>query len=373
MNLVLSVSNVTQGQFEYTTTPQVAIYEFLQLSVLVSSVQFVQNGSETPPTFAFSVNDGSITTGPKLAEINFNYQPRVNPGGFFVNQTVIAGQPFDFTVNLTLFTDPNNDNLTYLASQLDKRELPSTMTFDNSSGRFTGSLDGVSEMGILVTASDPWQLSASSSFTIHVSPADSSSWLLTIFTPAAFLSVLTAAAGYGYNRYRIWEYRQSNENLFAEYLRKALNLEIYDFSSGQGMDYAILVKRMMSHLNDKRQFSCQELPKEQMIKFASVMAQVIREGYRGMVQPALCSTRFFNLVTCYGKRWVNQMAMIDFGLKVEAIADQALQRYQQQPNDNLDSESSASRASGSGVELKRSATDLSQPLLEKSSRSMSLN
>ena len=77
-NLLFTVSDISCGQFEFTTTPGFALTEFLQLSVMVSSIQFVNNGSENSPTFAFSVSDGQITTTPQAAEIQFNHQPGLN-------------------------------------------------------------------------------------------------------------------------------------------------------------------------------------------------------------------------------------------------------------------------------------------------------
>lgn len=201
-------------------------------------------------------------------------------------------------------------------------------------------------------------------FTITVLSASSSSWLINIFTPTAFLSGVTAVAGYAYNRHRIWKHRQNNHNLLAEYLRKDLNLDIYDFSNGQGMDYANQVNRMANHLKNQHQFSCQSLPEASLKSFASVVAEIIWRDFPEMIRPATCLTRTFNFFACYGKRWVNRMDVMSFGFNIETIAASALEQYRNQFESSLEEPVSVIEDKGeNNLELRSSASQLSQPLL----------
>ena len=324
-NLLFKVSNIGYGQFEFTTTPGVALIEFLQLSVQVSSIQFVNNGSDDSPTFAFSVSDGQITTSPQAAVINFNHQPRIKNNSTLMNQTVTASEHFDFTIDLSIFEDPDNQTLTFTAEQADKRPLVNTINFDNRTGRFSGVVDTLSPLAIAVTAHDPRDLTVTTDFGVTVLPPPPSSLLLQVLTPTAFLSVLTALMGYSYRRYRMWNHRQ--QNTFAEHLRVALNLDIYDFSNEEGNDYIRKVDNFIQHVNAGHQQFYKHLAPDQVKVFAGYVAETIRE-HEGMLKPATCWTRFFSAATCYGRRWVNQLNVTAFGYEIESMAQHAVTAYQ---------------------------------------------
>ena len=325
VSLLFIVSNVTQGQFEYTTTPGFAVTEFLQLSVAVSSIQFANNGSEDSPTFAFSVSDGQITTSPQAAIINFNHQPRIKEGTGLENQTVVAGEYFNFTIDLGIFFDPDNNTLRFTAQQTDGRSLVNTMTFNGQTGVFSGILDTISLLKIAVTAHDSRDLTVSADFDLNVSPSSSSSIWMQIVTPTAFLSVLTALVGYSYRRYKMWDHRQ--QNTFAEHLRVALNLDIYDFSNEEGNDYIRKVDDFIQHVNINHQQFYKQLTTDQVKIFAGCVAEAIRE-HEGMLKPASCWTRFFSAATCYGRRWVNRLNVTAFGYEIENLAQRAVTAYQ---------------------------------------------
>ncbi len=331
MNLVFRVSNVTQGQFEFATTPGVALTEFLQLSVMVSSIQFVNNGSsDDSPTFAFNVTDSVITTVTQSAAIAFNHQPKVKSGEQLANQTVVAGEPFDFAVDVSIFEDPDNNTLSYTAQQSDLRPLPSSMNFNSQTGHMSGILDTVSLLGIMITAHDPRDLTASTDFSLNVLPSPATSIWTQIVTPTALLSVLTALAGYSYRRYKMWSHRQ--QNTFAEHLRVALNLDIYDFSNEEGNDYIRKVDNFIQHVNINYQQFYKHLAPDQIKVFAGYVADAIREQ-EGMVKAATCWTRFFSAATCYGRRWVDQLNVTAFGYEIENIAQRAVTAYQKDHGD----------------------------------------
>ena len=363
MNLVFQVGNVTQGQFEFTTTPGVALTEFLQLSVMVSSVQFVNNGSsDDAPTFAVNVTDGVITTATQSAAISFNHQPKVKSGEQLANQTVIAGEPFDFAVDVSIFEDPDNNTLSYTAQQSDLRPLPSSMNFNSQTGHMSGILDTVSLLGIMITAHDPRDLTASTDFSLNILPSPATSIWMQIVTPTALLSVLTALAGYSYRRYKMWGHRQ--KNTFAEHLRVALNLDIYDFSNEEGNDYIRKVDNFIQHLNINYQQFYRLLTPDQVKVFAGYVADVIREQ-DGMVKAATCWTRFFSAATCYGRRWVNQLNVTAFGYEIENIAQRAVTAYQKDHGNFQEQRSTFEIESGSIIQdpissfsLNSSPTDL---------------
>ena len=329
VNLVFKVSNVTRGQFEYTSTKGYPLNEFMQWSVMVSSIQFVNNGSsDESPMFAFSVSDGQIITDPIMVNISFNYRPRMINGTVLSNQTVTSGEYFDFPVNTSVFVDPNpDDQLRFTALQSDGRYLPDGMAFDGGTGRMMGTLYDVSDFNVNITAYDLRQLTATSSFRIMVLPAVSSymDLLKLAVTPTVIFSTLLAILGYGYRRYRMWDHRQ--QNTFAEHLRVALNLDIYDFSNEKGNDYIRKVDDFIQHVNAGHQQFYKHLARDQVKVFAGYVAEAIGE-HEGMLKPATCWTRFFSAATCYGRRWVDQLNVTAFGYEIESLAQHAVMAYQ---------------------------------------------
>ena len=69
--VTLTVSNVTQGQFELLTASGVAITSFTQEQIDQGQIQFVHNGSGTAPTYSVTASDGTNTDGPNVAAISF--------------------------------------------------------------------------------------------------------------------------------------------------------------------------------------------------------------------------------------------------------------------------------------------------------------
>ncbi|GAB3221989.1 hypothetical protein GCM10027423_55850 [Spirosoma arcticum] len=105
-------------------------------------------------TFTITVNPAPVTPPANQAPVAVSNS----------NQTATVGQNFSYVVNA--FTDPNGDVLTYSASG-----LPAGLSFDANSRTISGvaSASGVST--VTITATDPGNLSASTSFTITVNPA----------------------------------------------------------------------------------------------------------------------------------------------------------------------------------------------------------
>lgn len=89
-------------------------------------------------------------------------------------QTVNAGNSITFAVPQGAFTDANGDTLTYTATRADGSPLPTWLTFDGTTGAFSGtpSNDNAGRLVVTVTASDPSGASTSDSFLLTVEPTD---------------------------------------------------------------------------------------------------------------------------------------------------------------------------------------------------------
>lgn len=83
-------------------------------------------------------------------------------------QTAGRGTAFAYRVPSTIFTDPDADVLDYSATMLDGSPLPSWLSFDTSTGSFTGTPVALGTTSVLVTAFDTDRLSASEALDIVV-------------------------------------------------------------------------------------------------------------------------------------------------------------------------------------------------------------
>ena len=75
--LSFSVINISNGRFEYVSTPGVAITTFSQGDIAGGLVRFVHDGSGNAPAYQVSVSDGALSDGPLAASIIFNPAPLV--------------------------------------------------------------------------------------------------------------------------------------------------------------------------------------------------------------------------------------------------------------------------------------------------------
>ena len=70
-----TVTNVTNGRFEYVSTPGMGITTFTQAEVAGGLVRFVHDGSGSAPAYEVTVSDGVLGDGPRAASITFNPTP----------------------------------------------------------------------------------------------------------------------------------------------------------------------------------------------------------------------------------------------------------------------------------------------------------
>jgi uncharacterized repeat protein (TIGR03803 family) len=96
-----------------------------------------------------------------------NVAPVVNNA--IPNQAATLGQVFNYTVPAGAFSDPNGDNLTLSATLSDGSVLPAWLSFNFTTGTFSGTPNQVGNLTIRVTASDG-SLSVSNNFTLTILP-----------------------------------------------------------------------------------------------------------------------------------------------------------------------------------------------------------
>ena len=120
--LTYTVTTATRGRFEFVSAPGVAVTSFTQAQINAGQVQFVDDGSETAPTYIIRVSDGTTNSGTSTVTI---------PGGGFTN---VNDTPIVSTNTLSVSeggsvvlsssdinaTDPDNTaaQLTYTASSI---------------------------------------------------------------------------------------------------------------------------------------------------------------------------------------------------------------------------------------------------------------
>jgi hypothetical protein len=89
--LTYTLSGVTNGRFELSTAPGVAISSFTQAQLSAGQVRFVHNGSTNLPGYAVTVSDGALTDGPQAASVSFTVLPiSPGPGGAPSSTTPVA-------------------------------------------------------------------------------------------------------------------------------------------------------------------------------------------------------------------------------------------------------------------------------------------
>ncbi|HET6306107.1 MAG TPA: putative Ig domain-containing protein, partial [Rhodopila sp.] len=90
------------------------------------------------------------------------------------NQVWTEGKAVNFTLPSGTFTDPENETLTYTATQSNGQALPNWLVFSAATGTFTGTAPTTAQsLGITVTATDSSKLATSETFTASVQPAAS--------------------------------------------------------------------------------------------------------------------------------------------------------------------------------------------------------
>ena len=115
-NLSFEISNVQNGQFEFVSSPGIAITRFTQSQIAAGQVRFVHNDSEIAPSFDVSVSNGPYFTSPTAAVITFrilNNAPVLNTAGTPVLTAIVedtvapAGDTVSAIIINGSITDPD--------------------------------------------------------------------------------------------------------------------------------------------------------------------------------------------------------------------------------------------------------------------------
>ncbi|MGD9685492.1 MAG: putative Ig domain-containing protein [Desulfobacter sp.] len=123
-----------------------------------------------------------------LETVNTNDTPVVLDA--IVGQVATEDQPFSFTLPATAFNDIDaGDQLSYTATLANGDQLPAWLTFDSSSGTFSGTAgnDNVGTVDVMVTATDMAGAQAFSNFSITVANTNDAPELLTPLVAQAVL------------------------------------------------------------------------------------------------------------------------------------------------------------------------------------------
>jgi uncharacterized delta-60 repeat protein len=128
--------------------------------VLQPDGRIVITGTGTPP--------GGGTTDLALVRYNADGSLDATFGGIG-NPTVEVGKAFSWVVPAQVFTDADNDALTYTITRADGSALPAWLSFDAISKVLSGTPpSGTTDLALRVTATDPWGAVASQDFVINV-------------------------------------------------------------------------------------------------------------------------------------------------------------------------------------------------------------
>lgn len=84
------------------------------------------------------------------------------------NQTLSSGSLFNYTIPSNSFTDPENNSLTYKVTMQDGTSLPSWLSFNSSTRKFSGTPQVIGNLSICITATDNGGLSTKGCFDLEI-------------------------------------------------------------------------------------------------------------------------------------------------------------------------------------------------------------
>ncbi|WP_073073870.1 DUF4347 domain-containing protein [Phormidesmis priestleyi] len=109
--LTYSATNVTNGRFEFVNAPGTAITSFTQAQINSGAVQFVHDGSDTPPAYSLSLSDGSAVSTPSTVAVPTGGLANVNDAPTLTSNATLTAVSQDTT-------NPSGSSLTSLFGSL---------------------------------------------------------------------------------------------------------------------------------------------------------------------------------------------------------------------------------------------------------------
>lgn len=108
------ITNIQHGYFALVSSPSTAITSFSQVQIQSGSVQFVQDGTSNPPSYAVTVSDGRLSSASQLVTVSFDAIPIIVTNMLVINQgqTVVLT-----TANLSAY-DPYASAYTFIISDV---------------------------------------------------------------------------------------------------------------------------------------------------------------------------------------------------------------------------------------------------------------
>lgn len=112
------------------------------------------------------------------------------------NQTVSAGKAVSIALASNTFTDPQGEALTYSATQSNGSALPSWLSFNAATEKFTGAApSAATSLTLKVTATDTGGATTSETFTLGVTAATAASHAIAAALTAPPAASFAAAPG----------------------------------------------------------------------------------------------------------------------------------------------------------------------------------
>ena len=164
---VYYVTNVNHGYFDVNGSSS---SYFTQQQLQAGVVKFVDDGTNVAPSYQIAVQSSNLQTN-SLAQVTLSFvnkPPYLARHDYRIKSRVV-GQSFSLAIGPSTFVDPQNDPLILSAGIYNSTQsLPSWLSFNPSSNRFSGTPTDPGVLDIGVTASDPEGLSTVGEFSLTV-------------------------------------------------------------------------------------------------------------------------------------------------------------------------------------------------------------
>ncbi len=136
-DLIFLISNLTHGRFEFLSAPNQSISIFQQQNITDGVMRFVHDNSPTAPGYRVAVSNGTFTTSPQLAWIDFDAEPILVRNAL----TIRPGQTIPLTIGNLYATTYNgiaDPNLMFII-----RDVQNGFFSTNSSGNQIASQENI--------------------------------------------------------------------------------------------------------------------------------------------------------------------------------------------------------------------------------------